>query len=321
MTYVLGIDGGGTKTICLLMDQSSQILSRGEAGPSNYQTIGLEAAGHSIQSAIAAAVSPLAGVELSITAIGLGLAGVGRPEDVEAVRNLVQQLQLNRELPIKWSLQPDTIVISSDSIIALVGGTGRAEGIVVIAGTGSQIFGQNRQGKTKRVGGWGYLLGDEGSGYQIAIQGLQAVMRSYDGRLEPTTLTQAFQTGLNLKNTEELIPLIYRRGWGVKDIAALAPIVEQAAAEGDRIAQQIMTDAVAELVLAVKVTISALFHPDESLEIVTMGGVWQGATNFRGQFTEAMAAIAPLATVIWPKYEPAYGAGLLALNALTQKSR
>lgn len=316
MTYVLGIDGGGTKTLCVLMDEAGQILGRGEAGPSNYQAIGLEATSSSIRSALTKAALSATGVEAPpIQAICLGLAGVGRPEDVQAVQDLIQQLQLC-ELPLQWSLQPDNILICSDSAIALVGGTGRPEGIVAIAGTGSHIFGQNRQGQTKRVGGWGYILGDEGSGYDIVVSSLQAVMRSHDGRLEPTRLAEEFQTHLGLNSLEELVPLVYRRGWGVKEIAALAPLVFKVAAKGDRIAQKIIEGAVSELTLAVKVAISALFHPDESFEIVTMGGVWQGAAHMRGQFAADIGAIAPNATVIWPKSEPAYGAALLALNTL-----
>ena len=160
MTYVFGIDGGGTKTICILMNEKNVVLGRGEAGPSNYQTQGIETAKQSIEVAIERAVMS-AKIEtdstLNIEAICLGLAGVGRPKDLEIVQFVVQNLQLTNTLPVTRSFLPRNIVICSDCAIALVGGTGHSAGIAVISGTGSIVFGQNSQGKTKRVGGWGYI--------------------------------------------------------------------------------------------------------------------------------------------------------------------
>ncbi|WP_172185913.1 N-acetylglucosamine kinase [Microcoleus asticus] len=319
MSYVLGIDGGGTKTICILMDENSLVLGRGEAGQSNYQTLGIERAKQSIQLAIERAVLSAkieANSNFNIEAICLGLAGVGRQKDIEIVQFLVQNLQLTNTLPVTRSFLPRNIVICSDCVIALVGGTGYPVGITVISGTGSIVFGQNSQGKTKRVGGWGYLLGDEGSGYDIAVQGLQAALKFYDGRGDFTALAENFQNHLGLNHLEELVEVVYRRGWGVKEIAALAPIVDRVAAEGDRVADGIINSAVAELTFSTKIAISALFNPREEFEIVLVGGVWGGEANCRGRFEAAITAIAPTAKVILPRYEPAFGAGLLALNAL-----
>ncbi|OCQ94405.1 ATPase [Oscillatoriales cyanobacterium USR001] len=317
MTNIFGIDGGGTKTTCVLMDETGAIIGRGEAGPSNYQSVGFESAKQSIQLAIEQAIlSAKIEAKIPIKGICLGLAGVGRPEDIKVIEDLVKQLKLCETLPIEWLLQPETTLIYNDSHIALVGGIGNGVGIAAIAGTGSHIFGQNRQGKTKRVGGWGYILGDEGSGYDIAVRGMQAALKSFDGRLEFTTLIAEFQSYLKLKNIQDLIEVVYRRGWGVKEIAALAPIVDRAATAGDRVALNIIEDAAAELVLATKVAISELFDPLETFEIVTIGGVWQGAANLRDRFQASISKIYPLAQVIWPRHEPAYGAGLLALTSL-----
>jgi N-acetylglucosamine kinase len=319
MSYVFGIDGGGTRTICLLMDDNKQVLGRGEAGPSNYQTLGIESAKQSIQHAIEQAVISAninPSRNLNIEAICLGLAGVGRPKDFEIMQFLVQNLQLTNNLPVTRSFQPRNIVICSDCAIALVGGTGYPVGIAVISGTGSIVFGQNRQGKTQRVGGWGYILGDEGSAYNIAIQGLQAALRCYDGRGDYTTLAENFQVNLGLNSLEELVEVVYRRGWGVKEIAGLAPIVDRTAAEGDRVADGIINGAVAELILATKTAISELFNQTEEFEIALIGGMWGGEGNCRDRFETAISAIAPWAKVISPRHEPAFGAGLLALNTL-----
>ncbi len=315
MSYVLGIDGGGSKTVCVLMDDSCQVLGRGEAGSSNYQSIGIEATLQSIQSAIHNAVEAVIITNtVNIDAICLGLAGVGRATDIEVVKGLVRELQNNKYLPINWTLQPANIVICNDALIALVGGIGHNVGIVVAAGTGSIVFGRNHQGDTKRVGGWGYILGDEGSAYKIAIAAMNTALKSYDGREISTSLIEDFKQHLDLKSIEDLIEVIYRRELGVKQIAALAPVVDFAAASGDIVANIIIDDAVKELVKATSTVIDAIFTADSVLEIVTTGSVWRGRCNIHERFTASLLKKFPNVKVIFARYEPAYGAGLLALQ-------
>ncbi|MEH2464822.1 N-acetylglucosamine kinase [Nostoc sp.] len=315
MSYVLGIDGGGSKTVCILMDDLHQVLGRGEAGPSNYQSIGIEATLQSIQSAIQNAVKiAIITNTVKIDAICLGLAGVGRATDIEVVKALVQDLQNNKYLPINWALQSANIVICNDALIALVGGIGQPVGIVVAAGTGSIVFGRNHQGHTKRVGGWGYILGDEGSAYKIAITGMNAALKSYDGREMPTSLVEAFKHHLNLANIEDLIEVIYRPECGVKQIAALAPVIDLAAASGDIVANSIIDDAVKELVQATSTVIDTIFSYDSVLEVVTTGSVWRGKSKIHQRFAGYVIKKFPNVKVIFPRYEPAYGASLLALR-------
>ncbi|MBN3882090.1 MAG: N-acetylglucosamine kinase [Nostoc sp. JL34] len=315
MNYVLGIDGGGSKTVCVLMDDSCQVLGRGEAGPSNYQSIGIEATLQSIQSAIHNAVEvTIIKNTVNIEAICLGLAGVGRAADIEVVKGLVQELQNNKSRPIIWVLQPANIVICNDALIALVGGIGQPVGIVVASGTGSIVFGRNHQGHTKRVGGWGYILGDEGSAYKIAVSGMNAALKYYDGREISTSLLEAFKQHLDLESIEDLIELIYRREWGVKQIAALAPIVDLAAASGDIVANMIIDDAVKDLVKATSTIIDAIFNSDSILEVVTTGSVWLGRCKIHERFVASLVNKFPKVNVIFPRDEPAYGAGLLALQ-------
>ncbi|MEH1915154.1 N-acetylglucosamine kinase [Nostoc sp.] len=315
MSYVLGIDGGGSKTVCVLMDDLYQVLGHGEAGPSNYQSIGIKATLKSIKSAIHNAVeAAIITNTVNIDAICLGLAGVGRAADIEVVKRLVQELQNKKCMPINWVLQPGNIIICNDALIALVGGIGQPVGIVVAAGTGSIVFGQNHQGDTKRVGGWGYILGDEGSAYKIAIAGMNAALKSDDGREMSTSLVEAFKQHLDLENIEDLIEVVYRREWGVKQIAALAPVVDLAAASGDIVANIIIDDAVKELVKATSTVIDAIFSADLVLEVVTTGSVWRGRCKIHERFAASLVKKFPNVNVIFPRYEPAYGAGLLALQ-------
>ncbi|MBD2337036.1 ATPase [Calothrix sp. FACHB-156] len=321
MNYVLGIDGGGSKTVCVLMDETRQVISRGKAGASNYQSIGVDAARQSIEFAIMAATDQAVNITkpIKITAICLGLAGVGRAEDIEIVRSLVQVLQNSELLPINWELPASKIVICHDALIALVGGIGNHVGIVAAAGTGSIVFGRNHQGVTKRVGGWGYILGDEGSAYKIAIAGVQAALKAYDGTGMPTSLVDIFKAYLELPNLEALVELIYRRGWGVTEIAALAEIVDLAAALGDKVANQIIDNAVQYFVKATATVIEQIFSDRSILEVVTTGSVWQGKSKMHEKFTASMMQQFPEVKVIFPKHEPAYGAGLLALQRLAGK--
>ncbi|YAF96525.1 MAG: N-acetylglucosamine kinase [Nodularia sp. CChRGM 3473] len=314
MTYILGIDGGGSKTVCILMNHQCQIIGRGAAGPSNYQSIGRQAALISIQSAIASAISNAKKLTnpLKITAICLGLAGVGRAADIEIVKGIIQELQNIQTSPIIWDLSPSKITICNDALIALIGGIGHDVGIVVAAGTGSIVFGRNHQGNTKRVGGWGYLLGDEGSAYKIAVTGMQATLKSYDGREIPSRLIEDFKQHLGLANIEDLIEVIYRQGWDVKKIAALAPIVDSAAVSGDELANQVIDHAVKDLVESTSTVIAEIFSSDAILEIVTTGSVWQTQCKMYERFTTSLHKSFPLVNVIMPRNEPAYGAALLA---------
>lgn len=320
MGCVLGIDGGGTKTICVLMEESGEVVGRGDAGSSNYQTVGLDAAGEEIALAISAALRSAVDRgwqgEREVRGIGVGLAGVGRPEDVVVVYSLVQHLQYRLPLPLTWAVSPAAVVVDNDCAIALAGGVGDNVGLVVIAGTGAIAYGRNRQGITKRASGWGYLLGDEGSGYDIAVQGLRAAVRAHDGRGPHTILGERFQERLQIATLEDLIEVIYRRGWSVKDIAALATVVDTAAADGDNVATAIIDNAISELVLAARVVSEDLFAPGESFDLVTSGGIWQGMSKLRDKFAEAMISVIGSVNIISPSHEPAYGAAMLALHKL-----
>ncbi len=305
MFYVLGIDGGGSKTVCVLMNDRREILGRGEAGSSNYQSVGIEAAKYSIESAINTAI--ITTDNINIDAICLGLAGVGRSKDIEVIKNII------KDIPVISNIKPQNIIISNDALIALVGGVGNDVGIVVAAGTGSIVFGRNHQGKTKRVGGWGYILGDEGGAYKIAVAGMQAALKFYDGRLVYTSLIEDFKSYFDLTNIEELIEVVYRSGLGVKDIAALAPIVDNAAFLGDEVANNIIDDAVNELVKATVTVINEIFVEGEFVEVVTTGSVWKSKSKMWERF---VSCINPEIKVIFPRFEAVFGAGLLGLRSL-----
>jgi len=203
-----------------------------------------------------------------------------------------------------------------DSEIALVGGTGgRRDGVVVIAGTGSIAVGHDGAGRVVRAGGWGHVLGDEGSGYQIAQRGLNAATRARDGRGPATSLLESLPDAVGAASVEDLASRIYLEGWPAGQIAALAPVVLTAADEGDAVARGIVAAAGHELSRAAVAVIRALGKDETHLEVVLSGGVFGGSPSLVEAVRGEITAFAPAADVHLPLHEPVVGAAWLALEA------
>ena len=311
---VIGIDGGGTKTACEIARLDGAPLGQATGGPSNYQTIGREATRGVLGQVISAAVRAAGRAHgLDVQALCLAMAGVDRPADRAAVTEIATALTHDGSLGVHWA--PDVrIAIENDAVASLVGGAGRMLGVVVVAGTGSIAFGMNASGERRRAGGWGHLLGDEGSGYAIGLAGLRAVARAHDGRAPATALTDLVLAALHLASPTDLIGLAYGR-WGVPDVAAIAPLVFRAEADGDAVAAEIVEAAAAELALAGSAVIRGLCLEQEAFDVLTSGGAWQGSTRLRAGFAAAVATAAPRARVTAPREPPVRGAVLLALKA------
>src|SRR5262249_47505015 len=153
------------------------------------------------------------------------MSGVDRPADRAVAESFAR------------AALPDTrAIICNDAIAALYSGVGKAEGIVVIAGTGSIIYGFTPDGRSMRAGGWGYHLGDEGSGWWLAEQALFAIVRAHDGRGPVTELTTRILAYLQLQQPEDLISWAYSPTWTRDNVASLAPIVLEVAKAGDQVA-------------------------------------------------------------------------------------
>lgn len=314
MRCVLGVDGGGSKTTCAVADASGTVLRTAICGPSNYHAIGIDAAQEVVQEAMTAALRAAA-ADLEIAGLCLALAGVARPEDEHAWRSALEQMIAQDRVPARWLISAGDAVITHDAMAALVGGAGKREGIVVIAGTGAIAFGANARGEQRRASGWGYLLGDEGSGYWIGLQGLRAVCRADDGRGPQTALTHALLGARGLSRPQDLVRLLYGE-WKPADVASLAPVVLGVAAGGDAVASGIVDDGVTELAGAARAVLDGLGLSDEEAEVVTAGGLWDDeAALVRERFTAALHAVAPRAVVIRPRGDPVAGAILLARGA------
>jgi len=297
---VIGIDGGGTKTVALLAEGDGHVLGRGVGGPSNYQVVGLQATGDAIQAAIRAAFDA-AGIEpCPPSAICLGLAGVDRADDYAALNGWAQA---------QWPGLPVSIV--NDAMLVLAAGTPDGWGIGVISGTGSIVYGRDPQGRMTRAGGWGHVLGDEGSGFWIGLAALQAVARADDGRVPQTALTRAILAQWGLATPQDMIHRIYLEELDNFEIAALAALVEAAATEGDAIAQTILQQAGHELALSVS-AVARRLDLRGPIPCAQAGSTLLKGQRVRGAFLEAVARLGVQLDPVTPVTEPALGALRLA---------
>ncbi len=300
--YIIGIDGGGTKTIGILATATGQHLTQVQSGPTNYHVIG-EAKTQAVLEGIVAELYEKAGIPpTSPVRFCLGMAGLGRAADREVIGRICDELGI-----------PQNRILTHDAHIALVGGTEKQEGVIVISGTGAIVYGINADGREARASGWGYLLGDEGSGYDIAIKGLQAVARATDGRGDRTELTDRILNKLELNEPSELIRWTHAASRDT--IAQLAEVVFDTAKTGDTITDRIVEEAADELVCAAISVIEQLEFT-EPFDIVLSGGNLIHQTMFVDKLRYRFARIQPEASVQLPKHEPAYGAVFVAQASL-----
>jgi N-acetylglucosamine kinase-like BadF-type ATPase len=187
-------------------------------------------------------------------AICLGIAGVDRPEDATVVRGIMSRIGYKAR-----------ILVVNDALIALQAGIGAAAGIVIVAGTGSIAYGCDFQARAARAGGWGYVLGDEGSGYWIGRLALRAIVREADGRGQPTTLTPRVLAHFGVARPGELFQTVYRQDFKPAAVAALAIHVQHARDEGDAVAIAILDRGAKELVAAAQSVANQLDLTGQSL--------------------------------------------------------
>ncbi len=299
--YIVGIDGGGTRTVGILTTETGEHLAQVESGPSNYHVVG-EAETRTVLENIISELREKAEIP-SVASIRfcLGMAGLGRAEDRKIIGRICDELGMNGNR-----------ILTHDAHIALVGGTEKQHGVIVISGTGAIVYGINADGKEARASGWGYLLGDEGSGYDIAIKGLRAVVRAADGRAGSTALTNRILNELKLNAPDELIRWAHAASRGT--LAQLSEVVFNTARAADPIAEQIVDAATDELVCAANSVIKQLKF-DGTFDVVLSGGNLIHQPMFADKLRHRFAKVQPKASVQLPKHEPAYGAVLLVQDS------
>ncbi len=293
--WILGLDGGGTKTVALAADLAGRTLGRCERGAANYHVVGLSEFAALLGSIIEELThaAGLAGRDLVL--ISLGLAGADRPRDRELIQAAIAEQAFTCP-----------VLVSSDARIALAAGLGaREEGIVLIAGTGSIAYGVNRESETIRAGGWGHIVSDEGSGYDIGRQALARSLRSWEGRDKPSLLPSEICRRLGLANLSELVGFVHNPATAKADIAALATLVIAAAEQGDALAGDIVDEAAGSLAGLVQSVIDRGFPGRAAVPVATYGGLLLGCPQLRCQVADKLA---PQAIFLPPGPEPVMGA-------------
>ncbi|MBM3326571.1 MAG: hypothetical protein FJY65_06285 [Calditrichaeota bacterium] len=313
----LGIDGGGTSTRCIVVDADMNILSRGEGGPANYRKVGLERVFASLREAVLSAVQAIEQPE--IAAVGFGLAGVDKAGDKARILGLIERLKADLPENVVWNCNSHSILITNDAEIALAGGIEENIGIVVVAGTGTIVYGRNAQNETWKVDGWGHLLGDDGSAFDIGKRALRKVTRGCDRRYKPTKLMQLALQHFGISNLGELKEVIYGSESPAEKIASFAVSVDLAASQGNEVARKIINKAALQLAVSTLVLKDVLFIGHTKVKVITSGGVWKSIAGLREMFIYRLNENTKNLVVCEPMNEPAWGAAKLTVNYLNNK--
>jgi N-acetylglucosamine kinase-like BadF-type ATPase len=295
---VLGIDAGGTKTVCLLADEDGRVRASARGPGANLAVLGeLE-----VEKVLYDVMEQALGSQSDEPAvICLGIAGVDREEDAAIIRGIMRRI--GHKAPA---------LVVNDALIALEAGAGAGPGIVIIAGTGSICYGRNDRGQAARAGGWGPMLADEGSGWWIGQRTVRAVMRQFDGRGPATALTPRVLAHFEVVEPQELVHEIYYRDQR-KLMISLGGEVEAAATEGDPVARQIVSEAGAELVTAAQSVAERLELRGVQFPLVLAGSIFRVMPSLLADVTTRVAEVAPRSQPSLLDVEPALGAVHLAL--------
>jgi N-acetylglucosamine kinase-like BadF-type ATPase len=298
--FVLGIDAGGTKTVCLLADGEGRVRASARGPGANLQALGeleVEKVLHEVMDSV------LADESAPPAAICLGIAGVDRPDDNAIIRGIMRRIGYKAP-----------VLVVNDALAALVAGVGDDHaGIVLIAGTGSICYGRDHAGRAARSGGWGYILGDEGSGWWIGRETLAAVMRAADGRGPATLLTEGVLKHFGFSHVTELVQEVYYRDPRRRAVAGLSGVVQAAGEAGDVVARQILSAAADELVLAVRSVATRLEMRGLQFPLILSGSLFRVLPTLFSEVAHRLPEVAPRSQPAVLDVEPAMGAVRLAL--------
>ncbi|MFS0873438.1 N-acetylglucosamine kinase [Paenibacillus xylanilyticus] len=286
MRVYAGIDGGGTNTDAAIISDSGTILARFSGGPTNPHSVSPEQAISELRRVLDELFNLRSDLSTICEGICLGMSGVDSAQERQMIAEAVND-HMNHIRHQDMEACPVWVV--SEGEIALMATLGHTHGVLCISGTGSIVYGFTPEGERYRAGGWGHLLGDEGSGYRIGQRALQAVMQSHDGILPPTELTPLILQELGLHTATELKKKVYQSGWGKSDTASIARLAIEAGDHGDSVARVIITDEAGQLANTAKALITRHIT-FESAQVALSGSLFRHSALFRSEFIRKLSA-------------------------------
>jgi N-acetylglucosamine kinase len=305
MKPILAIDGGGTRTRCLLIDGAGNTLGSGSGGPSNHLLVDRETVRRSLIDATAFALAGAGMQSDEVSIVSAGLAGVDYNGNGAA-----EMAELLNDIGFANTL------IEGDMVIAHTGALAGEPGVLALAGTGSSVLGVGEDGRRIKIGGWGPVFGDEGSAYRIGQAALRAAARDFDGRGPMTGLTSAVVEDLGINNFGESIDAVYLRPMEPRQIARLSEVVNRCAGSGDRVAIDILTSAGGELAECAAAAVRRLGISVGTVKVSYQGSVVTASEIVRESFCRAVSSEVAEVTVTAPRFPPVIGAYLLGRTAI-----
>ena len=295
--YFFGIDGGGTHSRIALCDKDMNIIYQGMGGSTNIYSTSIEKVESHLKDIIQNVID-----ETHITSFTggcIGSAGLSRPKEKALFKKFFHKILPNT--PIK---------LCNDGEILLVGSLMEKEGYAIISGTGSLALARTESGEIYRSGGYGYMLGDEGSAWWIGAEAIKRTLRSFDKRDFSTSMTNDLLQGCNLDLLEDLVEYVHHKATKA-DIAKLAPIVTMYARQKDPLALDILNKGAYELFLLVKSVQQTIITNNK---IVLAGGVFEHDEIIKAEFTRLLGTFLPYLEIIPPRGSALTGALLLAIS-------
>jgi len=294
-TLLIAVDGGATKTDLILFCPEGRIINRVIGGPSNSSEIGFARSTETLRDLFRQLLAGHGGFAAPIVAIHAGLAGGGIETNKPRYRHFLEQL-----------FPQACVGNGSDAVCAINSGLESGDGMVLIAGTGSSLFVRTGD-QIRQIGGWGHLLSDEGSGYDIGRMGLKRALQSLDGRMPPTLLTGLFEEKLG-QPVDRAIPKIYEGGKRL--ISSLSRQVFAAVAAGDKAAAEILQESACEL--AQLLTAGSRFLPSPPFRVVLAGGLWEANDGLLQKLVGEQ--LKDQYIFIIPELSPVYGSAVAAMR-------
>ncbi len=311
MKYILAVDGGGSKTIVQIADVNGKVISEAISGSSNCRSVGINNATKNLNTAIFNAVKNLKAYRKAhFISSCFGFAG----NNTEGDFKIYKKITFNNKL--SSFLYPKRTIICNDTRIGLEAGSKSKNKIIIIAGAGSNCFGINEKEEKAGATGWDYILADEGSGYEISIKALKAVMRAYDRRDKETLLSRTILESLNLKKVLDLINWAYNETFTKQRISSLAKTVCMTAQMKDKISIDILGSEAREVVISVTAVANKLGFKNKEFDLVLVSGLFKCEKYFKNIIVNRLKEKFPHINFKPLVRNPVEGAMILAIKKL-----